>query len=355
MKSTICIAEDREACEPCLKLLLLSLNSHSPGTSINLFYPQAKDKFFVWVKKCPQVRLHITPLANAYGWNVKPTAIMQLINQGFDEVIWIDSDIIVNRDIFSTFSNLESGLLVVTEDAFGDERDDSDALRARLWGFPVGRVLPFGLNSGVIRATKDHYSLMQRWWTLLQSDIYQESQKMAWKQRPVHMLGDQDVLTALLTSEEFSVIPLHILRRGKHILQFNGVYGYTIPERMRNLLTNSAAFVHSLGAKPWSERWWPRPSLDLKEYIKKLYLDLSPYTLSAMKFRYEMECDTEWMEPHYMLSRILRFMGMGRLELTGLPVAVLLESGRIVRHMQKLKSFSHTRLVTGGQESATKR
>ena len=354
MKSTICIAEDREACEPSLKLLLLSLKMHCPGMAINLFYPPTKGGFLTWIEKCPQVRLQTSHLANACGWNVKPLAIMHMIDQGFDEVVWIDSDIIVNRNLLPIFAQLKSNTLVATEDALGDERDDRNALRARLWGFPVGRVLPFGLNTGVLRVTKDHYHLMERWWKLLQSNIYLDSQKIAWKQRPFHMLGDQDVLTALLTSKEFSEIPIHILRRGKHILQFNGVYGYTVAERMRNLLADSPAFIHSPGAKPWAERWRPEPSTGLREYIKKVYLDLSPYTLSAIRFRSELGCDTDWMEPHYALSRILRALGMGRPELVGLPIAAFMELARIVKCMQKSRRLELSLLKAGGPEAPSK-
>src|ERR1035441_5222978 len=145
MKSTICLAEDREVCEPCLKLLLLSLNVHCPGIAINLFYPPAKDGFLAWIKKCPQVRLQTARLKNGYGWNVKPQAIMHLIDAGFDEVIWIDSDILVTRDILRIFSGLKSGTFVATEHTLSEERDDGNALRARLWGLPVGRVLPSAL------------------------------------------------------------------------------------------------------------------------------------------------------------------------------------------------------------------
>ena len=51
--------------------------------------------------------------------------------------------------------------------------------------------------------------------------------KMEWLKRPIHMQGDQDVLTALLSSTEFAHIPLKTLRRSKHIVQFDGVWGYT--------------------------------------------------------------------------------------------------------------------------------
>lgn len=353
MKSTICLAEDREVCEPSLKLLLLSLSMHCSEIAVNLFYPPAKDGFLTWIKKCPQARLQTDHLTNGYGWNVKPQAIMRMIDQGFDEVIWIDSDVIVNRNILHVFAKLRSDTFVAAEDALGDDRDDRNALRARLWGFPVGRVLPFGLNTGVLRVTKDHYRLMEQWWNLLQSNVYQDFQKREWGQRPVHMLGDQDVLTALLTSKQFSEIPIHILRRGKHVLQFNGVYGYTVAERMRKLLGDGPTFIHQFGHKPWSDRW--RPSTGLREYIKKVYLDLSPYTLSAMQFRRELECDTKWMEPHCMLSRIFRALGMGQSALAGLPMAAFLDLARIAKYVRKSDRLNLSLLEPGGPEAASKR
>lgn len=349
MKTTICIAEDREVCEPVLRLLITSLNAHCPRMEISLFYPPTKDRFLSWIEKYRQVHLQTSHLANAYGWNVKPIAVMHMLDQGYDEVIWIDSDIIVNRDPLPLFAQLSNDTLVATEDGFGNERDDRNALRARLWGFPVGRVLPFGLNSGVFRVTKVHYKLMERWSKQLQSTVYLDSQKLAWRQRSFHVLGDQDVLTALLTSQDFSEIPIHILRRGKDILQFNGVYGYTVAERMRNLLGDGPVFVHSPGAKPWSEQWSRELSPGLREYLKQVYLDLSPYTLAAMPFSHEIECDSSWMEPHYGLSRILRTIGLGRPELVGLPIAALMEFPRIAKYVQRLRRSDVSLLETGGK------
>ena len=351
MKSTICLAEDREVCEPALKLLLLSLNRDCPGTAINLFYPPAKEGFLTWMERCPQVRLQTDRLKSGCGWNVKPQAIMHLIDQGFEEVIWIDSDVIVNQTILPIFSGLRSGTLVATEHTLAEERCDANALRARLWGLPVGRALPFALSSGVLRVTKNHYHLMERWWELLQSNKYQDFQKKEWRQRPVHMLGDQDVLTALLTSEEFSQIPIHILRRGKHILQFDGVFGYSIAERMTNLLGEGPAFIHSGAGKPWSERWRVEPANSLREYIKMVYLDVSPYTLSALRFKEQLGCDTEWMEPHFVLSRILRTLGMGYPALVGLPMAVFADLTRVVRYIRKSHRSNLSQLETSGTET----
>ncbi len=329
MRTTICVAKNRPSCEPALKLLLLSLTAHSPSLEINLFYPPATPEFFAWMKKCPQVRFQTGALANASGWNVKPVALMQMLQEGFEQVIWVDTDIVVKKDLVPLFAPVGEDAFVVCEDGLGDERDDRNALRARLWGFPVGRVLPFGLNSGVLRVTGHHHGLLRRWWELLQSSEYLEAQKLRWRQRPFHLLGDQDVLTALLTSKYFSEIRLSILRRGKHIIQFNGVYGYTVVERVRNLLSDGPTFVHSPGGKPWSEEW--RRETGLRESIKSIYLDLSPYTLSALTFRKGLECDADWMDPHYAFSRILRKLGVGHPALAGLPLSLLLEVPRSVK------------------------
>jgi hypothetical protein len=329
MKSTICLAEDRIKSETSLRILLLSINAHWPEATVNLFYPPATGAFLEWVKRCPQVQMQSGRLTGGLGWNIKPQAAMRMLHQGYDEVIWIDSDVILVQDAFQLFANLSSKTLVVAENPPGDsDHNDKDALRARSWGLPVGRVLPFGLNSGVFRVTKEHYSLMKRWWELLQSDVYQDAQRKEWAQRPIHLWGDQDVLTALLTSKEFSSVPLYILRKGKHIVQFDGIWGYTFLERFRNLLGQRPTFIHQYGDKPWSDQW--RHPEGLKHYIKKIYVDLSPYTCSARRFRSELGCDTEWMEPHYALSRLLRTLGFGHAPLVGLPMAFAADLARIV-------------------------
>ena len=330
-KSTVCVVEDREACEPSLKLLLASLGLHCPGMAINLFYPVANEEFLRWLSAYPQVRLQVSRLKNGYGWNVKPQAIMQLLDAGFDEVIWIDSDVLVTRDIRPLFHALDSAVFVATEHTLAPERHDGTGLRAQSWQLSVGRILPAALNSAVLRVTRQHYGLMERWWELLQSDAYQSCQQKEWQKRPIHMLGDQDVLTALLTSVEFAQIPLKTLRRGKHIIQFDGVWGYTTAERTRNLLGDGPTFIHSCAGKPWMARWDSERLNHLREYLKMVYLDVSPYTLSSVRFSEGLGCDTSWMCAHYKLSSILRSLAMQHPALTGLPMAVFADIARLIK------------------------
>ena len=187
---------------------------------------------------------------------------------------------------------------------------------------------------------------MERWWQLLQSTIIsQDFQRIGWRESPVHMKGDQDVLTALLTSKEFSQVPIKILRRGKDIIQFDGVYGYTVAERMTNLLRDTPVFIHSGAGKPWSDLWRLESVSGLREYIKKVYLDLSPYTLAALPFKYELGCNTEWMEPHYLLSRILRALGLGYSALAGLPMAVFADLARGLNYVRGARRLNPSDLT----------
>src|SRR5262249_26073640 len=110
------------------------------------------------------------------------------------------------------------------------------------------------LNTAVIRVTTEHYSLLQKWAELLGSEQYQRWQHVEWTETampPVHLVGDQDVLTALLASVEYSQVPVRMLNRGKAIIQYFTLKGYTTAERIRNLFTGVPAFVHSQGPKPW--------------------------------------------------------------------------------------------------------
>jgi len=354
LQSTICVNEDRETWEPSLRVLLRSLSLHCPEMAISLFYPFANQAFLRWLGAYPQVQLQPDRLKNGYGWNVKPQAIMQLLDAGFDEVIWIDSDVFVTRDIRPLFHALDEAVFVATEATCSLDRNDHDGAgrRAQLWQLSVGRVLPWAsLNSGVLRATRRHYPLLKRWWELLQSDAYQSCQQKEeeMRKRPIHMRGDQDVLTALLTSTEFAHIPLKTLRRGKHIVQFDGVWGYTTAERLQSLLGDGPTFIHSMGCKPWVARWESQRRNGLIEYLKMVYLDVSPYTLSAAKFKEDLGCETRWLCAHYKFSAILRSLAMQHPALTGLPMAVFLDIARLIKrvHESMLQRFDIPRYNAG--------
>jgi len=325
----ICIAEDRECCEPGLKLLILSLDKHCRELPVIVFYPPAGAAFRSWVGSYPQVTVHTAPLPGAHGWNVKPQAILHLMDQGYDQIVWIDSDIIVNRDFTRMLNELPPSVLAITEEALWGAHEDPDCLRARLWGFDAGRNLPFTLNTAVLRVTRLHYGLLGKWREILESEQYRTVQQKSWIDRPVHMVGDQDVLTAILSSAEYAQIPLRILARGKEIIQFFGLYGYTMHERALRLVHGRPYFIHSQGIKPWLEGWHAAAPMGLRKYIESVYLDLSPYTIAASSFRTRLDCDSKWMTAHYKLSAIMRGAAMWYMPLVGLPIALVSDLMRV--------------------------
>jgi len=340
LHSTLCIAEDRKSCEFAVKLLLKTLYRHSPGLEINLFYPPADAQFVAWVKQFPTLTLHKTDELNGMGWNVKPTAIRKLLDSRYDEVIWLDADIIITRDIAPIFAGLAPEVVVATEEALWGMYSDTEGFRARQWGLPVGRVLPFSLNTAVLRMTRAHYPLLGSWQHWLNSRQYQDAQRMEWDSRPVHLVGDQDVLTALLASEEFSAIPLKILMRGEDVLQYFGLYGYTTVERLASIVGKGPAFVHSQGHKPWLESWQIKAPKTLKKYLEKVYLDLSPYTLAARHLADDPISEMQWTRPHFMLSAFLRALGLWYPPLVGLPIALSLD---VLRSLQRVGSAMRDR------------
>ncbi len=329
MKSTFCIVEDRPAWELALKLLVLSLNAHTPDGIISVFYPPAGRAFLDWAKGFPRVRVRTQKLKLS-GWDVKPEAVLVLIDEGFDEVIWIDSDIVACRDPNGPFRGLPPETFALTIDSAAAQLNGTAAARARSWGLEVKRELPFNPNLGVFRATRCHRPLLERWSGMLARDEYQACQRMDWNARPFHMMGDHDPLAALLSSVDFSNVPVRFLRRGADIVHFDGVYGYPTAARILHFLFEPPAFVHSMGPKPWSHRWDDAPS-GLRNWFEEQYLDVSPYTVYAAKLGQEFGLHEAWMEPHYPVSRAMRVLGLGRPPLVGLPLAVLADLIRVVR------------------------
>jgi len=268
---------------------------------------------------------------------VKPEAALALLCEGFEEVIWIDSDVIVCRDAIAPFRGLAKETFATTVDIPSAQRNGSGAARAQSWGFEVHRGLPFNPNLGVFRATSAHQRLLERWAELLASPDYVACQQMDWRARPFYMMGDHDPLAALLCSAEFSDVPVHFLRGGADVLHFCGVTGYPLAQRMRHLLFGPPAFVHSMGTKPWAHRW-AEASPGLLGWFEDRYLDQSPYTLYAAQLGRHAGLHCDWMEPHSGFSRALRALGAGSPPLTGLPIAALADLSRLLTSARSLIS-----------------
>src|SRR5262249_5971923 len=124
---------------------------------------------------------------------------------------------------------------------------------------PKSRILPVTVYASIIRSTSclisprlvppEHLAACRR--KSRKSDFMSTSASLP------HARG-QDALTALLASQEYANVPLKILKRGKDIIQYFGSHGYTISERLSNVVFGAPTFIHSQGPKPWIQDWQRR-------------------------------------------------------------------------------------------------
>lgn len=324
-----CIAEDRVSCEPALRILVASLAEHCPGTRAHLFCPNASPDFVQWLARFPDAMLADTPLDGVWTkYDIKPLALRTMLRNGFDNILWIDSDILIAADFRPLFAGLSADTIAVTEEALCSGYADPDGLRARLWGMTVGRSLPFTANTGVIRVTSRHIGLLEKWQALLESPDYRAAQALPWTERGLHMMGDQEVLTALLASAEFAHFPIRFLARGDDIIQFFGTSGYTVAERLAHLRHGMPPFVHSQGFRPW----WPRDAAgkSVRKRFLAVYNDLSPYTALARHYAGEL-ADPAWLAPQSRVAAAMRRLVGDSAPLGGLPLAVPADIMRLLK------------------------
>lgn len=335
----ICIAEDRKSHECALKLLLASLARHNAKMATVLFYPASDEAFIDWLQalNAENISIRTTPIADASSWNVKPHALLHLLAEGFREIIWIDSDILITKNFLSAFDELDDAVLAVCEEGLLGQDEEN---RAMAWGFAVERKFPFPLNTGVMRVTQRHVPVLARWKELLDSGIYRDAQSQPMTSRPRHMFSDQDVLTALLSSDEFSDVPVKILRRGRDVIQYYEYLGFTLAERVTCMLQGMPAFIHQQGWKPWisgTEKELP----GVRGKIIAAYQDQSPYTVTAIATA--LTETPRWMLPRSKFSSFVRTIGFGYPPLTGLPLAIVFDLERLANLPVKItKDFFKT-------------
>lgn len=287
----ICIADDRITSEPGIRLLIASLSRHSIDWPVELLIPEPSVELKIWLRKYPNVSLNGLRLEGEWhGYNIKPQLLIAILENGANSAIWIDSDIITMRSLSSITRQLKNDMLVITEEAMSSNHYDGDALRARSWGLSVGRRVPFQLNTGVVGVTARHIPLLYAWRKVLESREYISAYHMPWIDRPSYFAGDQEVLTSLLCSKEFSTLQLGILRRGRDIIQYFGLAGYSTIERLRHIFLSPPIFIHAQGSKPWL------PTAGNNKGLLHALRGIGPYNYAALDYRAEL-IDTHWLSP----------------------------------------------------------
>lgn len=341
-RSIICIHEDRADCLTGVKLSILSLRERCPGFPIVVSCPTVPVSFAEWLDHIPNVTLFSYPETQNCSHNVKPTVLLRLLEEGYPEVIWVDSDIIVHRDILTPLTEGSTVTFGAAEETYWGQ-NQGGVVRTVAWGLTPGREMPCTVNSGVLRVTTEHLGLLNAWQLMLNHPVYVRAQALPSSERPLHMLTDQEVLTALLGSQEYSKIPLALLKRGVDIAQCFGPGGFTPWERLIALRSGLPGLVHSMGNKPWTKKPQPPPfklgAASLRHYYEYLHLELTPYVSVARRYGPALKEDLQWMELASIPAKLMAVITLNGAILREFPLSLIDAVARSLRRWLKIARF----------------
>jgi hypothetical protein len=176
------------------------------------------------------------------------------------------------------------------------------------------------INACVLRVTQAHRPLLERYLQMTQDAKYREVQTLPIERRPIYLLGDTPILTALLESEEFSRTHFDYLRLGRHIAQCAGSSGYRPHHRLLDLFRGLPPLIHGLGRKPWDPA---RTRNSVERFMLDFATDVSPYVLAARKVAKQLDMAPAWLEARTVPGAMLRGLTAGHPALAGLPLAIL--------------------------------
>jgi hypothetical protein len=345
----ICIAEDRKSEEDALVLLLTSLLRFcKTPPKIFLFGPNVDRNFETRFSCCGSLTVLRNELALPFSWDVKPEAILQILHRGYDRVMWIDSDVLVCRDLSDVFNRGRGEVLLVSEEP--DIMENwGGSQRTTAWSMEVGRSLPATINTGVTIFAACHSTLLKEWAALLASDVYREAQRLPFDNRPSHLKSDQDVLTALLGSRAFAQIELDFLRSGFDILQNVAPSSYPVGARLRHSLFGWPYFIHAMRRKPWLFKETPTKLGQLSSYYDALHCEISPYVFAARKLARRYNISADWLERRTTVGLLLQATGLFLPSMAGWILAVIDSTARSLR-----RTITSVRLRLASNSSAPK-
>lgn len=331
----VCVHEDRPSALVGVQLLIASLGEHCPGLGVAVSAPGAAEWFRRWLEGFPQARLIDDPSLAREGWNAKPVLLRRMLQDGHDQAVWIDSDVIVRGDVRRFVEGAEPARIVCSQAQRWDvhQRARGGTLRTALWGLPVGRAMPWLISTGFVRVTGAHLDLLRTWERFLREPEYRRVQSLHQYQRPVHMIGDQDVFTALLGSEPFADIPVTYLRRGRDIVLSVGPSGYTLGERIGNLVRGLPPLIHTTGPKPWERRTPGTFRERVGAWYDRHTLEVGPYAKLARRYRDRIDCTPiVGVERPGVASRLALGASFGNPTLAGMPLCAFHSACKHVKH-----------------------
>jgi len=371
---TICIYEDREVHLVAIELAVLTLRRDLPGS--HLIVSLGGRAAAATAGGADPVRgflagRGVEVLADEQlggsGWDVKPALLLARLRQGHDDVIWWDSDLLAcsdgSRDLAPLLQPRTPQTLVATEDTWWGEEQGTGA-RTRGFGWEVGRTFPRGFNSCLLRVGQAHIELLETWRALLLRPDYLQAQQLPGDDRPLHLLGDQEPLAALLGSAAWAHVDVQLVRRGRDIAQAWGPAGYRVRERLGSLRHGRPVLAHGTVTKPWElqggpegEDFPPRPprGRDRKaweSWYDGLHAQLSPYTMAARAVGHDLPEQPAWLRRRSRTGRVLAGLPGDPLVVPELPLAAVDATVRGVKRRRHPTTHRVVDLTRAGDPTA---
>lgn len=310
----VCSYEDRPQAMDSLILMGESLCRADAHVSLHLTVPDAPPAVRAWAERRPEVVLRAKRPEGVSGWNIKPWLLLQELDAGNPQVLWLDDDIIITRPVSAMLDEFPRESLIAAE-----EWTDSAVPVSHFWNLPSARAIPV-FNNCFIRVTQVHRTLLERWHQMLHDPRYLDAQALPFERRPVPLRHDGWPLIALLESAEFCQVRFDCIRRGRHIAQCAGSSGYRPHHRVLDLFRGLPPLIHGIGRKPWEIQ---PDSSHLQHFLLDLATDVSPYVLAGRRVAKDLGMNPPWLEVRTSPGRMLRGMTNSHPSMAGLPLAIL--------------------------------
>jgi hypothetical protein len=304
-----------------LKLLILSIVQPGGVASRMIVYcPKEFGDFRPWTGAIPNVELRDCDDVPVKGWEVKPTLLLKLLDEGVTQPIWIDSDIMLSAPARAPWFAIAPGQILTSSDYSSNSPVYQD--RAKLAGMITARRLKFSVNSCVLRVDSSHRELLKAWENRMTWDDFQFGQRNRNLRRSAHLASDQDVLWSLLCSRDFGYIPVRQLQSGVDIAQSWSLFEFPLHFRLRAMFTGLPPFVHAAGIRPWRIEG---------SRIPFTVAQLQPYNKVVRQYVKQLPSVADWTYPTSKLSIILRLWCLGSTTLSVIPLQIAVFLNRLRR------------------------
>ncbi|MFS0771533.1 hypothetical protein [Sphingomonas sp. 1P08PE] len=312
--------EDRKSAIPGIELLARSLAYHAPKMRMRVYTPL--EEVSDLAAELDNLEVSLTAELVGRGWDVKPTVMLWGLADSAS-VLWFDTDVVVAGDLTGALEGLAPDSIVVGQE-FRGIKAEGGRLRAEGWGFEVGNLVPHHVNSGSVRVTSTHRALLQAWRAALETQAYRTAQTQPLDQRAIHLLGDQDVLWALIASKQYSHLQVQYFRAGKEMIVHCGANGYHALERLGHVFgAGRVAFIHMLGGyKPWSFDEVPDRQTERQKYLQMIFFELSLFHAVSVRYAAAMG-NPRWLTRRTRMARVFNMLAFGNVALRGLPLALM--------------------------------